>query len=101
MMTALQKRPLAVAVQADKIAFQNYKSGVVSSGCGTNVNHAVVIVGYGTDTTLNQNYFLVRNSWGPRWGDAGHIKIAFATARNLAGSCGINMYVYSATAALI
>jgi hypothetical protein len=42
---------LTIAVDAGRSAFQFYRSGVVSAsdGCGTSLNHAVVVVGY-TDT---------------------------------------------------
>ena len=44
----LREMPLAVAVDAGKAAFQFYSSGVVKQddGCGTSLNHAVVIVGF-------------------------------------------------------
>jgi len=40
------------------------------------VNHAVTLVGYGTDAETKEDYWLVRNSWGPDWGLDGFIKIA-------------------------
>merc|ERR1712109_44743 len=46
MMAALNTQPLAVAIEADKMVFQTYKSGVLtSSKCGTNLDHAVLAVG--------------------------------------------------------
>merc|ERR1712012_824396 len=44
----LATHPLTIAVDAGRSAFQFYRSGVVtaSDGCGTSLNHAVVIVGY-------------------------------------------------------
>jgi hypothetical protein len=36
--------------------------------------HAVVIVGWGVEG--NKPYWIVRNSWGPGWGDGGYFKIA-------------------------
>ena len=52
-----------------------YRGGVFS-GCSEldKVNHAVVVVGYGT-TEEGLDYWLVKNSWGPGWGDQGYIKI--------------------------
>jgi len=57
--------------------------------CGTNIDHAVTAVGYGTDAVYG-DYYLVRNSWGTVWGDAGYVKIAVAEGL---GICGINQYV--------
>ena len=83
---AVQKQPIAVAVQASESAFQQYKSGIISSGCGTELDHAIVLVGYGKD------YWIVKNSWGTTWGEKGYAKIAIGTQNNGAGVCGINSY---------
>lgn len=52
-----------------------YGSGIYDYPCGnlrSEANHAVVIVGYTSD------YFLVRNSWGPYWGENGYFKVSKA-----------------------
>lgn len=64
---------LAVAIQADQKEFQMYKSGILDFNCGTNLNHAVNVEGYGTEN--GKDYWLVRNSWGTSWGDKGYIKM--------------------------
>ena len=56
-------------------------------GCGTTLDHGVSIVGYGKEAGIE--YWIVRNSWGPTWGDNGYIRIA-NTGKNEAGICGIN-----------
>lgn len=82
---ALAQQPVSVAIQADTSTFQTYSSGVITSAsCGTNIDHAVLAVGYGED------YYIVKNSWGTWWGDQGYVKIGIA---NGAGICGINQYV--------
>lgn len=80
---AVSKAPVSVAVEADSAVFQMYTGGVVdSTACGTSLNHGVLAVGY-TD-----EYWIVKNSWGPSWGDKGYIKIAYKATG--AGICGIN-----------
>jgi len=82
---ALDKAPVSVAIEADKIAFQSYQSGVLTgSACGTQLDHGVLAVGYGTEN--GTPYYLVKNSWGPTWGAAGYIKIGIESG---AGVCGI------------
>jgi len=67
--------PVGVSV-AVVPAFQAYSSGVFSiTNCGTGINHAINVVGYGTDSTTNQNYWIVRNSWGTSWGEQGYIRM--------------------------
>ena len=87
MMAALNTQPLAVAIEADKMVFQTYHSGVLtSSKCGTNLDHAVLAVGYGTED--GQDYWLLKNSWNTTWGDQGYIKLAIVDGN---GICGVQM----------
>jgi len=79
--------PVSVSVEADQDVFQYYTSGVLDSAdCGTNLDHGVLAVGYGT--TGGQGYWIVKNSWGTSWGDQGYLKIARSTGD---GICGINL----------
>jgi Papain family cysteine protease len=61
-----------LAVDIDAATWLNYKSGVYSD-CSTNftINHAVNIVG----VNVTGKYWIVRNSWGTKWGDKGFMKI--------------------------
>lgn len=87
---AAYQQVLSVAIEADQSVFQTYTSGVItSSACGTNIDHAVAIVGYGVDATAG-GYYIVRNSWGTSWGDQGYVLIGQAANP---GICGINQYV--------
>jgi len=65
--------PTSVGIEADQTVFNSYTSGVITTGCGTAIDHGVTAVGYGTES--GQDYFLVKNSWGASWGDKGYVKI--------------------------
>jgi len=83
MKEAVFARPVSIAIQANQMAFQTYKSGVLTGNCGTNLDHGVLAVGYGTENGVD--YWKVKNSWGPSWGEAGYIKIA----RGDDNKCGV------------
>ena len=87
---AVSKQPVAIAIEADTRYFQSYSSGVLtSSSCGTQLDHGVLIVGYGVEN--GQKYWLVKNSWSASWGENGYVKIARSDSTNDAGICGIAM----------
>jgi len=77
MKSALAKGPVSIAIQADQRSFQSYSSGILTSGCGTQLDHAVLAVGYGTEDGVE--YWRVKNSWGASWGAAGFIRLGTAT----------------------
>jgi len=83
--SAINVGPVSVAIEADQIAFQLYSGGILENtgglfgSCGTNLDHGVLAVGYGS------NYFKVKNSWGASWGENGYLQIS--TDGN---TCGIH-----------
>jgi len=83
MMSALAQQPLSIAIEADQAIFQHYTSGVITDSCGTNTDHGVLLVGYGTDNGVD--YWKVKNSWGSSWGDNGFVRMT--RGKNI---CGIN-----------
>lgn len=68
--------PIAVSVDASR--WSGYKGGIFD-GCDYSANitqnHAVQLVGYGHDYDSGKDYWIIRNSWGPRWGEGGYIRL--------------------------
>jgi C1A family cysteine protease len=85
LLNAIYQQPVSVAIEANHASFQLYKSGVYNGNCGTNLDHGVLAVGFGTEG--GKPYYKVKNSWGASWGSQGYILII----RNGdgKGKCGI------------
>jgi C1A family cysteine protease len=73
---------VTVGIYASDSSFGNYASGIYQGCSSTNKNHAVTVVGYGTEDDVD--YWLVKNSWGTYWGDGGYIKM-----KRGSNECGI------------
>jgi C1A family cysteine protease len=79
--------PTAFMVYED---FMNYKSGVYSYTSGKQLGgHGVLIVGYNDDG----QYFIVKNSWGPDWGEGGFFRIAYSEMKSVC-SFGMSTIAY-------
>lgn len=91
LMTAVAQQPVSVAVEADGLDWQFYFGGVVTDSCGLNLDHGVLVVGYGTDPTSG-DYWKVKNSWGAGWGEQGYIRLGRGSNFSSAGECGILMF---------
>ena len=88
---AIATTPSNVALAAGNDYFRTYSSGVLAStDCPTEIDHAVLAVGYGR-TDAGDWYYIVKNSWGTDWGEDGYIRI-LATPDG-SGICGVNKYV--------
>lgn len=85
LMAAVSRKPVAVAIDASNPYLSLYKEGVWSD-CGTSLDHAVLLVGYGSED--GKDYWLIQNSWGTGWGQGGYGKILRTSSRG-PGTCGI------------
>jgi C1A family cysteine protease len=69
--------------------FHQYSEGVYSGTCGTRLNHAITIIGYGISEE-GMKYWLIKNSWGESWGENGYMKM-LRESSEFGGHCGIAM----------
>jgi C1A family cysteine protease len=75
--------PIAVTLNGENNGFYNYRGGIYNdAACSTQANHAVLLIGYGTEN--GQPYWIIKNSWGTAWGEGGFMKLARGLNR-----CGI------------
>jgi cysteine peptidase B len=74
--------PLSVSVDAMTNLWWPYSGGIMSGCCNTQVDHAVLIVGFGEEN--GQKYWLIKNSWNAQWGEEGYIRLERGT-----NQCGI------------
>ena len=88
LMAAVAKQPVVIAIEADTRYFQSYSGGILdSASCGEKLDHAIEIIGYGTENGVD--YWNVRNSWGPSWGEQGYFRLKKTSSTNDIGICGL------------
>ncbi len=90
---AVARQPVAVGIAGQHPSFLFYQGGIYDDeDCGSTLNHALVVVGYGTDEKTGLDYWLCKNSWGPHWGEHGFVRIrrqASAGGDTGPGICGL------------
>ncbi|GJV13191.1 senescence-specific cysteine protease SAG39 [Tanacetum coccineum] len=96
LLKAVASQPVSVAIDASGSDFQFYSSGVFTGECGTELDHGVTAVGYGTSDD-GTKYWLVKNSWGTSWGQEGYIMMERDVDAK-EGICGIAMQASYPTA---
>jgi cathepsin L len=89
MNTIAKLGPVTVSVACSP--WHLYEGGVfyapMNDPHSADVNHLVVLNGYGTDEETGEDYWLIRNSWGPRWGEGGMLKPVMCSSCCYFGSC--------------
>ena len=83
---ALESGPVSIAVDASGLAWQFYSGGIVHRFCGTDLDHGVLLVGQGTEGSTD--YWIIKNSWGPNWGEQGYIRVQRKMDTTGPGVCG-------------
>jgi len=69
-----------IACGIDAMPLLNFETGIIKEA-GSGVDHVISVVGWGTDKASNQQYWMVRNSWGEYWGDMGYVRVAFGALK--------------------
>ena len=80
---AVSKQPVSIAVDAS--VWQFYSTGVIDRNCASNLNHGVLAVGYSFEGGMG--HWIIKNSWGPHWGEQGFLRVMMSEGPGL---CGIN-----------
>ncbi|XP_031504445.1 ervatamin-B-like [Nymphaea colorata] len=89
LLQAVANQPVSVAIDANSRDFRFYSSGIFTGECGTTLNHGVAAIGYGVGRN-GMRYWIVKNSWGTRWGENGYVRMQ-RDVEEEEGLCGIAM----------
>uniref|UniRef100_A0A6U0TSW0 Peptidase C1A papain C-terminal domain-containing protein n=1 Tax=Pinguiococcus pyrenoidosus TaxID=172671 RepID=A0A6U0TSW0_9STRA len=105
LLEAVNIGPVAVGVCGSSPGFLLYSGGIHDDpNCGQELNHALLLVGYGHDNKTGVDFWIARNSWGVEWGEDGYIRLlrtvqpdpnaprdSKASVIGPAGICGITL----------
>jgi len=81
----LDHGPVTVGVYVES-SFQAYTGGIFNNDTDGAVNHGVVLIGWNDP----EQYWVLRNSWGPNWGEGGYMRIRYGCARIGFAACYID-----------
>ena len=94
LLQALLQQPISVVLDASCPGFMSYESGVWTEDCGTKLDHAVLLVGFGHDEDTGLDFWKIKNSMGTDWGEEGYMRLQ----RGLSGQDGHGICDISAMA---
>lgn len=78
--------PIMISIDTDHESFMHYSSGIYyENKCTEDINHGAVLIGYGSEK--GENFWIVKNSFGKKWGESGYVRIA----RGRGNDCGVNL----------
>lgn len=93
LMEALQKNPVSIALAGDPMKFLFYGEGIFDcEECSIKNNHAVLLVGYELKNDIP--YWIIKNSWGEKWGEDGYIRIKMTEGDGILGMNQYGLYPY-------
>ena len=94
LLAAVAQQPVSIAMDASCPGFMQYAGGLWTEDCGTKIDHALLVVGYGVDEASGKPFWKVKNSWGEGWGEDGYVRLQ----RGLAGKGGHGISDIASTA---
>ncbi|CAI5466560.1 unnamed protein product [Closterium sp. Yama58-4] len=89
LMKAVSQQPVLVYIATDSDDFRGYTGGLFKGACGKDIDHAMIVMGYSLDATEGP-YWLLKNTWGPDWGEIGYMKLPIFNDSQPSGKCNIH-----------
>ena len=86
-MAAVAEGPVSVAIDSSRLGW--YFRGIIKKYCKDDLDHAVLVVGYGTEKDIP--YWIVKNSYGSTWGEKGYFRVMRDMTEGEEGLCGITL----------
>ncbi|CAF4337649.1 unnamed protein product, partial [Rotaria sp. Silwood2] len=87
--------PIFIGLDANHLRFMFYRSGILQINSCRNrpqdMTHAATIIGHGYDNALKTPYWIIKNSWGEKWGENGYLRLI----KDAGNKCGVASMAYS------